>query len=172
MYYVLSCLFYSVSFFLPVVKQLTFQRFHNGAFRLDRINHLGKLKTVEFFGVPFIHQSRISPNEIIYYGANYSDYHSSNLFIMAFNLEKIFTCIAGKDIVPTCARFTAEEDGFNKGKSIVEAGDSGNDFIMFGKGKRVYAFSVSGCPLVTNACFPLHYMISITCLLPREYCAK
>ena len=108
---------------------------------------------------------------MVYYAPRYNDVHKSNLFILAFNLEKIFPCIADQDIPLACGRFTNDEDGFNKGQTIVEAGDGGNNLKMF-NGKRVYAFSVSGCPQVTEACIPKYYGVSITCLLPREHCAE
>ena len=159
------------SSFLPVVKQLYLGRLRNSVdFRFGRITPSGGVTTLDTLRVVNTNTSSKSPKNMVYYAPRYRDYQSSNLFILAFNLETIFPCIAGKGIIPTCSRFTAEEDGFNKGQNIVEAGDSGNNFDMFGKGKRVYAFSVSGCQRVTKACFPKYYEISITCLLPREHC--
>ena len=158
-------------FFHAVVKQLSFKRQGNLVdFQLGRLNHAGKLEPLDTLKVPNNSDTATSPKDMVYYAPRYNDYHKSNLFILAFNLEKIFPCIAGKDVYPTCGRFTAEEDGFNKGQNIVEAGDHGNDLKMF-NGKRVYAFSVSGCPEVTEACIPKHYEISITCLLPGAFCS-
>ena len=158
--------------FLPVVKQLSFYRTETRDFNLYRINHLGLGEILDTVSVVDTNSTYTSPKELIYYAPRYPDYHKSNLFIFAFNLEKIFPCIAGKNILPTCGRFTAEEDGLNKGQNIVEAGDRGNDMSMFGKWKRVYGFSVSGCQEATKACYPTYYEVSITCLLPREYCAE
>ena len=117
--------------------------------------------------------SNISLNGMMYYRPRYPDGHRSNLGIFAFNLEKIFPCIAGKnlDFIPRCRRFTLEEDGFNKGRAILEIGDGGNNLRMFG-GKPVYAFAVQDCPQLTVACLPRWWDTSITCLLPRKFCAS
>ena len=117
--------------------------------------------------------SNISLNGMMYYSPRYPDYHRSNLGIFAFNLEKIFPCIAGKniDFNLRCRRFTLEEDGFNKGRAILEIGDGGNHLGMFGR-KPVYAFAVQDCSQLTRACLPYWWQTSITCLLPRKFCAS
>ena len=69
----------------------------------------------------------------------------------------------------TCGRFTNEEDGFNKGRAIVEVGDNGNDLgSIFGSDDiAVYGFAIQGCAEFDTDCFPKWYAINIVCLLRR-----
>ena len=169
----MNCYQFLLVFFHAVVKQLSFRRSKNSVdFHLGRVNDAGQVEEIDMLTVKSTASIYTSPKDMIYYAPRYNDYQESNLFIFAFNLETIFPCIADKEILPTCGRFTAEEDGFNKGQTIVETGDIGNHLKIFGSYKRVYAFSVSGCPEVTEACMSKFYQISITCLLPRKYCAE
>ena len=113
--------------------------------------------------------TRYSTKKTMYYAPQFHDYHKSYLAILAFNLEKIFPCIAEKNIVPICRLYTGEEDGFNHGRPIIEAGDSGNNFKMF-SGKPVYGFTVQGCRYFTSSCMPVWWQATLTCMLPRKYC--
>ena len=55
------------------------------------------------------------------------------------NLDKLFPC-AKLGNVSACKKFTQEEDGFFKGKTITEASDQGNNFNFFGNAKTYGLF--------------------------------
>ena len=113
-------------------------------------------------------QPATSSNNLLAYRPNYSDYHSSGLAGLFINLDGVFPCNAGHGI-PTCGRFTVEEDGFNKGKALLQAADGGNNFggIFGSSSTRVYGFAFQEC---AENCIPAFYEIRVVCLLPREYC--
>ena len=113
-------------------------------------------------------QPATSPNNLLAYRPKYSDYHSSGLAGIFINLDGLFPCSSGH-LIPNCARFTQEEDGFNKGKALLQAGDGGNYFGgIFGSSDiAVYGLAFQGCE---ENCFPPLYSIRVFCFLPREYC--
>ena len=104
-------------------------------------------------------------NNLLAYRPNYQ----SGLAGVFINLEGVFPCSSGHG-VPACSRFTVEEDGFNGGKAILQAGDSGNNFNMFNSTTYVYGFAIQGCAEFGADCFPNWYEIRVVCLLPRLYC--
>ena len=114
-------------------------------------------------------QPATSSNNLLAYRPNFNDYHSSGLAGIFVNLDGVFPCSAGHDI-PNCGRFTEEEDGFNKGKALLEAADDGFNFgriIFDSPSASVYGFAFQGCE---ENCLPAYYSIRVVCLLPREYC--
>ena len=113
-------------------------------------------------------QPATSSNNLLAYRPKYLDGHSSDLAGIFINLDGVFPCSVGHGM-PICGRFTQEEDGFNKGKALLQAADGGNNFggIFGSSSTRVYGFAFQGCE---ENCFPAWYEIRVVCLLPREYC--
>ena len=64
------------------------------------------------------------------YRPRFKAYHKTGLGAIFLNLKKLFPC--SKSARPICGRFTFEEDGFLKGKALIEAADSGGDLKVFG----------------------------------------
>lgn len=108
--------------------------------------------------------------KVLAYRPKYNDYHKSYLAGLFVNLEKLFPCIASSSYAPVCSRFTYEEDGFFKGKSILQASDGGNNFKVFGNSIATYGMAISGCPVINgkDGCLPTYAETTITCLLPRS----
>ena len=113
-----------------------------------------------------------STNNMLAYRPNYADYHRSGLAGVFLNIEQIFPCASGQH--PICRIFTREEDGFRKGKAIIEAGDSGNNFRIFSSTANIntYGFAFQGCSQLNgaNGCMPRYFESAITCQLPRNTC--
>ena len=108
-------------------------------------------------------------SSILAYRPRYNDHHSTRFGAVFLNLEKLFSC-AGKDgLVPVCGRFTQEEDGFYKGRTIAEAADGGNNFNIFGTNIKTYGFVFSYCYTLNgqSGCLPNWFATVITCYLPR-----
>ena len=154
-----------------VIKML-YISYHRFWFHLGHINDAGRsgTKIDKLYIGRSASYTRYSTKRTMCYAPRFHDYHKSYLAILAFNLEKIFPCIAGKNIVPICRLYTGEEDGFNRGRPIIEAGDRGNNFNMFGR-KPVYGFAVQGCRYFTTSCMPVWWQTTLTCMLPRKYCS-
>ncbi len=107
---------------------------------------------------------------LLAYRARYSDF--ATVFI---NLSDLFPCIegSGAEERPLCYRVASEEDGFNKGKAILEAADIGNNLNVWPNGKKLtYAFAIEGCERLDGRCLPPYYEFTtcIVCLLPRVLC--
>ncbi len=114
-------------------------------------------------------QDRTSTNNLLAYRPHYNDYHQSGLAAVFINLSDLFPCTASEQ--PRCYRATWEEDGFNKGKAILKAGDIGNNFNVWPNGqKRTYGFVIEGCEELNTQCLPSYYQISIICHLSRPLC--
>ena len=147
--------------FQTVVKILSITRDDTNTLKLQ-LNH------IDIASVSLGAQSATSSNNLLAYRPNYSGL--TGFFI---NLDGVFPCISGRawpDTPPPCSRFTYEEDGFNGGRAISQAGDMGNNFRIFSSTEDIptYGLAVSGCN--TNDCFPAWYAIHVVCLLPRETC--
>ena len=149
--------------FMFLVVKMLYLSYYKSQFRLshmtDRRTIIDKLSVRRS-------KSSYSPKRMMYYAPRFRDYHNSKLAIVAFNMEKIFPCLAGKRVLPVCRLFTAEEDGFRNGRPIIEAADGGNNFQMFNQ-RPVYAFAIKGCQ---ESCVPEYMEKTITCMLPRKYC--
>ena len=156
--------------FTLVVERLNLYRNGNdlGLYRITNEGNFGEHLASVSLADPS--SSSMSPNHMLYYGPRYPDPHHSNLATVAFNLGKIFPCIAEKNKIQlSCARATSGEDGFNKGRAIIEAADSGNDLTMFGP-TAVYALAIQTCPEFNKNCFPNKFALSVVCQLPRNVC--
>ena len=119
-------------------------------------------------------QPSISSDNTLAYRPNFADFHQSGLAGVFLNLENIFPCISD-DKCPICHIFTYEEDGFNSGRAIIEAGDIGNNFRVFSSTQNIktYGFAFQGCVQLNglHGCMPRFFQTAITCQLPRESCS-
>ena len=107
---------------------------------------------------------------VLAYRPMYRGYHNTRLGAVFLNLEKLFPCAAKAGIVPVCRRFTREEDGFLRGKTITEAADVGNHMKIFGTNINTYGFVFEACPYLNgvNGCLPSFFNTAVTCFLPRS----
>ena len=106
---------------------------------------------------------------ILAYRPRYNGYHHTRRGAVFLNLESLFPCAEKTDLVPVCRRFTQEEDGFLRGKSIIDAADEGNNMKIFGTNIKTYGFVFQGCSYLNgnNACLPTFFQTVITCYVPR-----
>ena len=113
-----------------------------------------------------------STNNMLAYRPNYADYHGSGLAAVFLNIDKIFPCASGQ--APFCRMFTYNEEGFSKGKAILEAADTGSSFRIFSSTANIntYGFAFQGCNQLNgaNGCMPTYFDTAITCQLPRNTC--
>ena len=90
------------------------------------------------------------------------------------NLEKIFPCGSTGDKTPLCSVFTYDEDGFRKGKAIIEAQDNGYAIRVFSSTQHIktYGFAFEGCGELNglDGCMPTYFNMAITCQLARIAC--
>ena len=105
-----------------------------------------------------------SSNNLLAYRPRYNDWHNSNLAAIFINAKEL-TC--GSRM---CKIMTDEEDGFNKGKAVIEAGDGGNSFRIFNSTEKVptYGFAIQNCPVMNTNCLPNWYSFNIVCYVPRD----
>ena len=105
------------------------------------------------------------------YRPNYNGHDHTRLGAVFLNLVKLFPC-ARTGIVPVCRRFTQDEDGFYKGKTIAEAADIGNNMRIFSTTKYIntYGFVFEACPYLNgvNSCLSTYFETVVTCFLPRS----
>ncbi|XP_019853127.1 PREDICTED: uncharacterized protein LOC109582697 [Amphimedon queenslandica] len=102
------------------------------------------------------------------YRPRFRGYHYTRLGAIFVNLNRLFPCARSTRI--SCRRFTIEEDGFLKGKAIIEAADLGNHFRVFGRHVDTYGLAFQGCCYLNgaNGCLPRWFHTTIACLLPRS----
>ncbi|XP_019853143.1 PREDICTED: uncharacterized protein LOC109582705 [Amphimedon queenslandica] len=102
------------------------------------------------------------------YRPKFRGYHSTRLGAIFVNLNRLFPCARSTRV--SCRRFTIEEDGFLKGKAIIEAADLGNHFRAFGTNVDTYGIAFQGCRYLNgaNGCLPKWFHTTIACLLPRS----
>ncbi|XP_011406862.1 PREDICTED: uncharacterized protein LOC105314403 [Amphimedon queenslandica] len=102
------------------------------------------------------------------YRPEFKGYHSTGLGAIFLNLEKLFPC--AKKARPICGRFTFEEDGFLKGKALLQAADSGADLKVFGNNINTYGIAIQDCEKLDgkNGCLPSWYQVTIVCYLPSS----
>ena len=134
-----------------------------------------KIKGSTFTLGPFLDRITIGNGQtsktssILAYRPSYNGYHNTGLGAVFLNLENLFPCARTNGLLPACRRFTQEEDGFFKGRTITEAGDSGNNMKIFGTDIKTYGFVFEHCSYLNgqNACLPNTFQTVVTCFLPR-----
>ena len=118
-------------------------------------------------------QAYTSSNNRMAYRPRYADNHNSGVGVLFLNMEEIFPCLKSASRNLMCGRITNEEDGFFRGKSFLQAADSGNNFRIFSSTDNIYTYglAVEGCAEFTSECFPDYAEVTVFCLLPRQLCA-
>ena len=108
--------------------------------------------------------STTSSNNLLAYRPQFKDVHNSNLAGIFLNAKEL-TC--GSTM---CKIISDDEDGFNKGKAIIKAGDDGNAFKVFSSTENVptYGFAIQKCPEMNTNCLPHWYSFHIVCYVPRD----
>ena len=102
------------------------------------------------------------------YRPQFNGHHYTGLGAIFVNLNRLFPCAKSTQI--SCRRFTFEEDGFLKGRAIIEAADYGNNFRAFGSHVDTYGIAFQGCRYLNgaNGCLPRWFQTTIACFLPRS----
>lgn len=120
----------------------------------------------------FNSSTNATSNNLLAYYPNYSDGHRSGIAALLVNMVEAFPCINSlSSHNPVCKVFTYEDDGFRKGRAIIEASDAGNGFRVFnGTLKGVFAFGFANCSELNFDCFPRYVEYAISCYLPRNTC--
>ena len=118
-------------------------------------------------------QAATSSNNLFAYRPRFSDDHGSNLAAIFINLEGVFPCIQSlSGYVPICSTYTEEDDGFRRGKALIDSADAGNQWRVFSSTSNTltYGIAIQDCPEFTPQCFPSHNSFSYYCLLSTERC--
>ena len=102
------------------------------------------------------------------YRPMFSGNHNSRLGTMFINIEEVFPCVAGTDYNAICRVFTEEDDGFRGGRAVLDSGDDGNTFRVFGITTETYGFAFQNCPYLNTTCFPAYHSFTIVCHLPAS----
>ena len=100
------------------------------------------------------------------YRPSFSGNHRSQLGTLFVNIEQVFPCIANTDYNAICRVFTEEDDGFRGGRAVLDSGDDGNTFRIFGGNIETYGFNFQNCPQLNTTCFPSFHSLTIVCHLP------
>ena len=119
-------------------------------------------------------QDQTSSNNLLAYRPRYNDGHNSNLAGVFINLEGVFPCLAPLNTYyPICRVFTEEEDGFRKGRALIDAADLGNNFRVFSSSGNIltYGIAIQQCPEFNTTCFPHYHGFTVACYLPRSACS-
>ena len=105
-----------------------------------------------------------SSNNLLAYRPRYKDWHGSNLAGIFINVKEL-TC--GSRM---CKIYTGDEDGFNKGRAIIDAGDGGNGFRVFDSKRNIptYGFAIQNCPVMNQGCLPNLYSFNIVCYVSHD----
>lgn len=113
-------------------------------------------------------------SDILAYRPDFSAHHGTRMAGIFVNMEQVFPCLSHvTSIGPICKMYTAEEDGFNNGLTVIEAGDTGNDLKIFsGSNWSTYGFGFKTCRVLNRYCLPSNYQSTIVCQLPRAYCSS
>ena len=117
-------------------------------------------------------QPSTSTDNTLAYRPKFGDIHQSGLAGVFLNLEKLFPCASTKGKYPLCSVFTYDEDGFRKGKAIIEAEDNGDATHVFSSTQyiKTFGFAFQGCGELNglDGCMPIYFNTAITCQLARE----
>lgn len=140
-------------------RSLSIQKINGGT-----LNQEGKILE----SIPLGSGTNAKTGAYLAYRPKFEAYHKTGLGAIFLNLEKLFPC--AKSARPVCSRATYEEDGFLKGKALIEAADDGNNLKVFGSNINTYGIAFQGCPILNgkNGCLPPWYQVTIVCYLPRS----
>ena len=112
-----------------------------------------------------------SIDNVVAYYPQYNDHHGSDMAILFINLEAVYPCVRSSIYHPPCTLFSAEEDGFRGGRSIIQASDIGNDLEIFSESSSfgTFGFGLVGCSTFDTSCVD-DIDVELICLLPRIQC--
>ena len=122
-------------------------------------------------------QAATSLNNLFAYRPRFSDNQGSNLAAIFINLEGVFPCIQSlSGYVPICSTHTEEDDGFHRGKALIDSADASNQWRVSSSTsistlKLTFGIVIQDCPEFTPQCFPSHNRFSVVCYLPRDACS-
>ena len=100
------------------------------------------------------------------YRPMFSGNHRSMLGTLFINIEEVFPCVAGTDYNAICRTFSDEDDGFRGGRAVLDSGDDGNTFRVFGGTIETYGVTFQNCPILDLTCLPHYHSFTIACYLP------
>ena len=102
------------------------------------------------------------------YRPSFSGNHNSRLGTLFVNIESVFPCVANIDYNAICRVYTEEDDGFRGGRAVLDSGDDGNTFRIFGTNIETYGFAFQNCQTLNTTCFPSYHSFTIVCHLPAN----
>jgi hypothetical protein len=109
------------------------------------------------------------------YRPRFQDRQNSGLAAWFINLEAVFPCLVPlTDYYPICRVYTDEDDGFRRGRDLIDAADIGNDLRVFtptSENILTYGVAIQGCPVLNTDCWSHYTSLSVVCLLPRGACS-
>ena len=110
-----------------------------------------------------------SEDNILAYRPNFQNPSRSNLATIFVHVEAIYPCATEYHHI-SCKLFPNEDDGFRRGRTIVEAMDI--DWGIFNG--TTYAFALEGCSRITTACYAscYTYVFTLMCLVPSSVCSN
>ena len=123
-------------------------------------------ETKDKLTIPINGPSAPQTSTLLAYRPQFEDYHESGLAGRFVKIQDVFPCT--QDIAnyePVCSVFTQDEDGFRRGKRLIQAADIGNNIQVVG-GDSVFALAVEGCPEMNADCLHTNVQIEIVCMLP------
>lgn len=115
-----------------------------------------------------------SGNGIFAYRPRFQDRQNSGLAAFFVNLEAVFPCLAPlTDYYPICRVYTDEDDGFRRGRDLIDTADTGNDIRVFSTTDTIltYGVAIQNCPILNTDCWSHYTSLSVVCLLPRGPCS-
>ena len=106
-------------------------------------------------------------SDLLAYRKQFSDYHGSGLGAVFFNLQKLFPCVTSN--IPMCHLYPNDDEGFRKGKALIEVSDW-NNIHVFGSSVKTYGFTFTDCPVLdgANGCLSTYFDRVLVCYLPRS----
>ena len=116
-----------------------------------------------------------STNGIFAYRPRFQDRQNSGLAAFFINLEAVFPCLVPlTDYYPICRVYTDEDDGFRRGRDIIDAADIGNDLQIFSTTESIltYGVAIQNCPILNTDCWSHFTSLAVVCLLPRGACSQ
>ena len=115
-----------------------------------------------------------SGNGIFAYRPRYQDRQNSGLAAYFINLEAVFPCLAPlTEYYPICRVYTDEDDGFRRGRDLIDAADIGNDLRIFSTTDNIltYGVAIQNCPVLNTDCWSHYTSLAVVCMLPRGPCS-
>ena len=115
-----------------------------------------------------------SGNGIFAYRPRFQDRQNSGLAAYFINLEAVFPCLVPlTEYYPICRVYTDEDDGFRRGRDLIDAADIGNDLRIFSSTQNIltYGVAIQNCPVLNVDCWSHWTSLAVVCMLPRGACS-